>query len=41
MTELKIGIKKYIEFYNNKRFHSALNYPTPSNYYEKHLEIVA
>ena len=41
MIELKRGIKKYLGFYNNKRFHSALNYSTPSDYYEKHLQIVA
>ena len=41
MVELKVGINKYINFYNNKRFHSALNYSTPSNYYINYLAIAA
>ena len=36
VTELIVGIKKYIEFYNNRRWHQSLGYKTPASvYYEK------
>ena len=31
--ELKRGVARFIEFYNFKRFHSALNYKKPMNVY--------
>ena len=36
VPELRAGIKKYIEFYNNRRWHQSLKYKTPASvYYEK------
>lgn len=34
MTEMKLGIKRYFEFYNKERFHQALEYLTPEVMYE-------
>ena len=33
MKETKIGIKEYIDFYNNERKHSSLEYKTPNESY--------
>jgi putative transposase len=33
LTALYKGIKKYIEFYNNARYHQSLNYATPASVY--------
>jgi len=33
MIELKDGIKRYMEFYNKKRFHQGLDYLTPEEKY--------
>lgn len=33
MTELKEGLEKYFSFYNNERFHQALEYETPDEIY--------
>ena len=33
MIELKDGIKRYMEFYNKKRFHQGLDYLTPEKMY--------
>ena len=35
VKELKKGIKNFIDFYNNKRFHSSLGYDKPMNVYKK------
>lgn len=36
VLELRAGIKKYIEFYNDRRWHQSLAYKTPASvYYEK------
>ena len=35
MSELKEGIREYIEFYNDKRPHQSLGYNTPNEIYEK------
>ena len=35
VPELKRGIKNYIEFYNNRRWHQSLNYKTPASVYFK------
>ena len=36
VPELRTGIKKYIEFYNDRRWHQSLGYKTPASvYYEK------
>ncbi len=41
VKELKEGIKNFIDFYNNKRFHSALGYDKPMSVYKKMLHKVA
>ncbi len=41
VKELKKGIKNFIDFYNNKRFHSSLGYDKPMNVYKKKLHKVA
>jgi putative transposase len=41
VKELKQGIKNFINFYNYKRFHSALGYDKPMNVYKKMLHKVA
>ena len=33
ISELKEGVAKYIDKYNFRRFHSALNYEKPMNVY--------
>jgi putative transposase len=38
VPELRAGIKKYIEFYNDRRWHQSLGYKTPASvYYEKQV----
>jgi len=34
LRELKEGVKKYFDFYNQERFHQALDYQTPEEMYE-------
>jgi len=34
MSELKIGIRRFIDFYNTERFHQSLGYQTPDDMYE-------
>ena len=41
VKELKKSIKNFIDFYNNKRFHSSLAYDKPMNVYKKMLHKVA
>ena len=33
MPELKIGLRRYFEFYNGERFHASLDYATPDMIY--------
>ena len=33
MSELKLGLRRYFEFYNSERFHAALDYATPNEIY--------
>ena len=33
MRQLKQGMVEYMEFYNNRRFHQALNYQKPMRVY--------
>jgi hypothetical protein len=33
MIELKKGVNKFIDFYNEERFHSSLNYESPDSVY--------
>lgn len=33
INEAKLGLTEYFDFYNNKRFHSSLNYLTPAQVY--------
>ena len=36
LMELKGGVKEYINFYNDERFHQSLEYKTPNKvYYSK------
>jgi hypothetical protein len=30
MSELKLGLIRYFEFYNGERFHASLDYATPN-----------
>lgn len=39
VLELKKGIKDYIEFYNNKRWHQALDYKIPAEVYFENLPV--
>ena len=41
INELRTGIGSYIDFYGNKRFHSALDYQKPMNVYRKGLDRAA
>lgn len=41
IRDLKRGVKKYMHFYNNNRFHSSLNYQKPMNVYLESLKHVA
>ena len=36
--DVEITITKYISFYNNERLHSAIDYRTPREVYEKWKE---
>jgi len=40
IKELKEGVKKYIHKYNFKRFHSAIGYQKPMNYYLEFIKSV-
>ena len=33
MLDLKLGLKRYFEFYNGERFHASLDYATPNEIY--------
>jgi putative transposase len=35
VSELRAGIKKYIDFYNNRRWHQSLGYKTPASVYNQ------
>ncbi len=41
ITETKIGIKSYIEYYNSQRKHSSLGYLTPNDYYNNFMQLAA
>ena len=41
LQQLKTGINNYMEYYNNNRKHSSLNYFTPNRFYEKDLKLAA
>ena len=38
ISDLRLGIDRYINFYNFERFHSSLNYEKPMNVYLKGVE---
>jgi putative transposase len=33
ISELKVGVREYVEFYNHRRFHQTLDYQKPMNVY--------
>jgi putative transposase len=33
MSELKLGLRRYVEFFNGERFHASLDYATPNETY--------
>ena len=37
IKEVKDGVKQYIDFYNQERLHSAIEYQTPRNLYFKDI----
>jgi len=41
IRELQAGIEKYMEFYNFRRFHSALKYQKPMNVYQNGMKKIA
>jgi putative transposase len=41
ITELKDGINKYMDKYNNQRFHSSIGYKKPMNVYSDYLQNAA
>lgn len=41
VKELKRGIDKFFDFYNNERFHQSLNYKTPDDIYLENLKAVS
>ena len=41
VTELKDGINKYMDKYNNQRFHSSIGYKKPMNVYSDYLQNAA
>jgi putative transposase len=34
MRELKLGLQRYFEFYNTRRFHQGIGYQTPDQMYQ-------
>jgi hypothetical protein len=34
MLDLKLGLRRYLEFYNAQRFHASLDYSTPNEIYD-------
>lgn len=34
ISDLKLRLKRYFEFYNGERFHASLNYATPNEIYD-------
>ncbi|WP_255321922.1 integrase core domain-containing protein [Francisella halioticida] len=38
MKEAKVGIKEYIDIYNNERLHSSIGYMTPDEVYSGILD---
>ena len=34
MPELRLGLRRYFEFFNGERFHQSLDYATPNEVYE-------
>jgi len=34
MSDLKLGLRRYLEFYNAERFHASLDYSTPNEIYD-------
>ena len=39
IKELKQDVKDYIDFYNHRRFHQAINYKKPMSFYYDDLRI--
>lgn len=39
IESLKVGMKKYLMFYNNERYHSTFNYQTPNKIYYSKQEV--
>lgn len=41
ISEARLGIGNYLQFYNEKRFHSSLGYQTPANFFDGFIEEAA
>jgi len=39
MGELKVGVVRYMDFYNSERFHESLDYETPDKKYESKFSV--
>ena len=38
LPDLRLDVAKYIDFYNNRRFHESINYEKPMRFYWENLD---